>query len=94
VSELRRGSPAEAAGIALNDEIVAVNDVPVSQVPLAPALARIAAASNARLTLARRGVAYAVDVTVAADPSQAWSLVVRPNTTPAQAQHRGAWLGY
>jgi predicted metalloprotease with PDZ domain len=93
VSEVRRGSSAEAAGIGVNDEILAVNDVPVTRDQLAAALAKVGVGNTARITIARRGIARAIDVTLAADPAEAWSLAVRSNATPPQADHRNRWLG-
>jgi predicted metalloprotease with PDZ domain len=93
VGEVRRGSPAALAGIAIDDEIVATNDVPLGQTPLASALEKIGAGNTARITIARRGVTRTVDVVLAADPSQAWSLGVQAGPTSAQRQHRVAWLG-
>jgi predicted metalloprotease with PDZ domain len=79
VTEIRRGSPAAEAGIMLDDQ-------------LAPALLKIGAGNKARITIARRGIARALDVTLAADPAQAWSLAVRANSTAAQTGHRDRWL--
>jgi predicted metalloprotease with PDZ domain len=93
VTTVRRGSPAAQAGIDVNDAIVAVNDVPVSQSQLAPALARVGAGNSARITIGRRGIARAIDVTLAADPSQAWSLALKPDAAPAQRARLSAWLG-
>jgi len=92
VTELRRGSPAAEAGMMLDDQIIAINDVPVSQGELVAALAKIGAGNKARITIARRGIARALDVTLAADPAQAWSVAVRSNSTAAQTQHRDRWL--
>ena len=92
VTELRRGSPAAEAGMMLDDQIIAINDVPVSQGELVAALAKIGAGNKARITIARRGIARALDVTLAADPAQAWSVAARSNSTAAQTQHRDRWL--
>jgi predicted metalloprotease with PDZ domain len=92
VTEIRRGSPAAEAGMMLDDQIVAINDMPVSQDQLAAALARIGAGNKFRITIARRGIARALDATLTADPAQAWSLGVRSNSTTAQAQHRDRWM--
>ena len=92
VTELRRGSPAAEAGMMVDDQIIAIDDVPVSQAQMGAALARIGAGHKARIMIARRGIARALDVTLAADSAQAWSLAVRSNSTAAQAQHRDRWL--
>ncbi len=94
VTEVRRNSPAAEAGIDVGDEIIAVNDVPIAQAPLAPALTKIGAGNIARITVARRGIARAVDVTLAADPSSAWSLEVQANARPDQIAQRRSWLGH
>jgi predicted metalloprotease with PDZ domain len=92
VSEVRRGSPAEEAGIMRGDTIVAINDVSISQVSLASALASLAPGAQVKATLARRGVAYTVDVTLGRDPSQLWWLVPRADARPEQVSRRNAWL--
>ena len=74
------------------DTIVAINDVSISQVPLASALASLAPGAQMKATLARRGVAYTVDVTLGRDPSQLWWLTPRTDATPDQLAHRTAWL--
>jgi predicted metalloprotease with PDZ domain len=91
VTEVRRGSPAAEAGITSDDQIVAINDVPVAQDQITAELARIGAGNVARITIARRGIARTLDVTLSADPAEAWSLQVRPTSTPAQSQHRTHW---
>ncbi len=92
VSEVRRGSPAEEAGIMRGDQIISINDVPLSQVALGRALEALAPNARAQITLARRGIAFSADVTLARDPSQFWWLVPRADASPAQLAHRTAWL--
>jgi predicted metalloprotease with PDZ domain len=92
VTEVRRGSPAAEAGITVSDQIVAVNDAAVTSAQLAQALAAVGPGNTAHVTIARRGVTRTIDITLAADPADAWSLAVRTNSLPDQATHRTSWL--
>ncbi len=92
VAEVVRDSAAALAGIAIDDQIVAINDTPLPQGQLAAVLAGIGAGHPARITISRRGVPRVLNVTLGSDQRQAWQLEVSPSATAAQVQHRSRWL--
>ena len=91
VSEVRRGSPAADAGLDINDELVAVNDVEVGG-KLADRLATLAPGSTITFTVQRRGTTQRINVTLGADPAQLWSLTPAPDAKGNQTTHLKPWL--
>jgi predicted metalloprotease with PDZ domain len=91
VTEVRRASPAADAGLDINDELVAVNDVEVAD-KLNDRLAAFAPASKVTFTIQRRGMNQRIDVTLGTDPAQMWSLMLKPDATSNETAHVKAWL--
>jgi predicted metalloprotease with PDZ domain len=87
-----RGTPAFDAGIDVDDEIVAINDVRLPAGQLAARIAQFRPGETATFTISRRDLLRRLDVTFGTAPTQSWSLVVRPNATADQAAHLTAWL--
>jgi predicted metalloprotease with PDZ domain len=91
VTEVRRGSPAAAGSLDIDDELVAVNDAEVAG-KLDDRLATFAPGSNVTFTILRGGATLRVNLTLEADPAQRWSLALRPDPSRDQASHLRDWL--
>jgi predicted metalloprotease with PDZ domain len=93
VSEIRRGSPGFAAGLAMNDEIVSIDGKPLAPAGLAARLEELAPGTTVSVRVSRRNVVSSIAVTLQRDPSQQWSLSIAPSPSPEQAGHLKEWLG-
>lgn len=92
VAEVRRGSPADLAGISLTDEIVSVNGVELAPGQIAARMNQFAPGTTISIAINRRDVLRSIEVTLAADPGHGWSLGVSPMATSEQSRHLAAWL--
>jgi predicted metalloprotease with PDZ domain len=93
VSEVRRGSPAFAAGISVGDEITGINGEPVKPGQLATRVAQFTAGSKVAISLLRRNAVRTLEATLGADPAQAWTLSVSPVATQQERERFAQWLG-
>jgi predicted metalloprotease with PDZ domain len=93
VSQVRRGTPALAAGLNVDDEILAIDDVRVRADGLATRLEQYKPGDNVSLLVARRDRVIRLDATLGADPGRPWRLEVAPEASDAQKQRLAAWLG-
>lgn len=92
VTGVREGTPAYAAGLYVDDEIVAVNGFRVEGSP--DALVRIHhVGDRIELTVTRHDHLLSLPVVLGAEPKPTWKLEVRPDATPAQQAHLEAWIG-
>jgi predicted metalloprotease with PDZ domain len=91
VTEVRRGSPAAAAGLDIADELVALNDEDLSG-KLNEHLAPFAPGDTVTFTIRRRGETQRVGLKLGADPAAPWLLATVSNPTTAQTAHVSAWL--
>jgi predicted metalloprotease with PDZ domain len=93
VSQVRRGTPAFDAGVNVDDEILAIDDVRVRADGLAARMDQYRVGDRVRLLVARRDRLTGLDVTLAADPGRPWRLQVQPQQTAEQKARLEAWLG-
>ena len=89
VTGVRRGSPAAGAGMALLDEISAINGEPVPEGLFVERLARFSPGAKVALTVTRNGTARSIDVVLVVDPRHGWQLSPVPG---APSQHLDTWL--
>ncbi len=92
VTEVRRGSPAAAAGLDIGDEIVAIDGVATDGL-LAGVLAAHAPGDRLSVLIIRRGAPVAAEVTLAIEPGQLWQLGTRAGASAVQRAHLASWLG-
>jgi predicted metalloprotease with PDZ domain len=92
IVEIRRGSPAYAAGLSLNDEIVSINGVAITPEQLGARVGQFAAGTKITLVIKRHDITQSLDLTLATDPEHGWSLSVSPAPTVEQSRHLTAWL--
>ena len=93
VTVVRRGTPAHAAGVNTDDEILAVDDVRVRADGLVARMDQYKAGDTVRLLVARRDRLVTLDVTLAPEPGRPWRLQPRPDATAEQKARLSAWLG-
>ena len=93
VSQVRRGTPAFAAGLNVDDEILAIDDLRVRADGLASRLDQYKAGDRVRVLLARRDRLVTLEVTLAADPGRPWRLQPRPDATTEQKARLESWMG-
>lgn len=92
VSRVLDGTPAATAGLYVDDEIIALNDYRMSASQFADRLALYAPGEQVRLLVSRRDQLITLPITLAATPRETWTVIVRPDATPAQKAHLDAWL--
>ena len=93
VSVVRRGTPAHQAGVNVDDEILAIDDLRVRADGLVARMEQYKAGDTIRLLVARRDRMVTLDVTLAAEPGRPWRLQPRPDQTAEQKARLAAWLG-
>jgi predicted metalloprotease with PDZ domain len=91
VSEVRRGTPAESAGLNVDDEILAINGFRVRADQLAARLEQYASGAAMTLLVARRDQILTLEGRFGAEPPRQWRLEVDPSAAAAEAQ-RTRWL--
>ena len=85
ITSVRRGTAGIEAGLNVDDEIVAIDDVRVRAADgLAPRLAQYRPGDKVSFTVARRDRMMKIDVTLGTDPGRPWRLEQAPNATDEQ----------
>jgi predicted metalloprotease with PDZ domain len=92
VSQVRRESPAEAAGINVDDEIIAIDDFRILPERLDARLDQYRAGDRVRAVVARRDQLLPLDVTLGTEPARYGRLTVDPMAAEAAVQQRTRWL--
>ena len=92
VTEVRRGTPAHAAGVAVEDEILALDDYRVPPDRLPERLKAYRPGDSVTLLVARRERLVRLDAQLGRDPGEGWRLQVDPEATEEQRQRLAAWL--
>jgi predicted metalloprotease with PDZ domain len=91
VREVASGTPAQAAGLQVEDELLAIDD---ERLPaqLDDRLGRMRAGTQVELTIARRGRLRRMPLTLGARPADAWQLEVDPSANVTQRRALDVWL--
>jgi len=74
ISHVRRHTPAFVAGLNVDDELVAIDDVRVRADRLDERLEQYAPGNRVAVLVARRDRMLSIDVTLAAEPAKSWRL--------------------
>jgi len=93
VTQVRAGTPASAAGLSADDEILALGDYRVRADQLPARLAACRPGDKVSLLVARLDHLVHLEVTLGAEPVNRWKLSLRKDATPEQTAHLNAWLG-
>ena len=94
VSQVRRDTPGAAAGLNVDDEILAIDDVRVRADRIDARLAQYSAGDKVTLLVARREQMLELPLTFGAEPERRWRLELTPTPTDAQRQARQSWAGH
>jgi predicted metalloprotease with PDZ domain len=92
VTEVRRETPAHAAGINVDDEILAIGEHRVPAVGLDELLRYYAPGAEVSLLVARRGRLRRIPVTLGEKPTARWRLEAAPGASRQQIEQRTRWL--
>jgi predicted metalloprotease with PDZ domain len=93
VSQVRRQTPGLDAGLNVDDEILAIDDVRVRADGLVGRLDQYRPGDKVALLVARRDRLIRLDVTLGSEPGRAWRLEPLPNATEEQRKRLTAWIG-
>jgi predicted metalloprotease with PDZ domain len=93
VSQVRRGTPAHAAGLNVDDEILGIDDFRVRVDGLDRRLEQYAPGRGVTVLVARRDELMRIPVTLGREPADTWRLEPRPDASPDQQARRKAWSG-
>jgi predicted metalloprotease with PDZ domain len=92
VSQVRRETPGIAAGLNVDDEILAIDDFRVRADQLNARLEQYRPGDKVVLLVARRDKLMRLDVTLGAEPPRSWRLEINPAATETQMTRQREWL--
>jgi predicted metalloprotease with PDZ domain len=92
VAQVRRDSPSTAAGLNVDDEIIAIDDFRVRADQLATRLDQYMPGDKVRLLVARRDQLMTIGIAFGAEPARQWRLEVDPVATETDHRQRDRWL--
>jgi predicted metalloprotease with PDZ domain len=92
VTQVRRGTPAHAAGINVDDEILAIGDFRVRADQWNNRLDQYKPGDIVSVLVARREQLMRIDLTLGAEPARTWHLEVNPAATETQKRQLTRWL--
>jgi predicted metalloprotease with PDZ domain len=92
VTEVRRDTPAFAAGLNVGDELIALDDWRVPAGELDSRLERYRPGDEVSVLVARHGTLRRLPVTLGEAPNMDWTLAPVPAPTRTQQAHLRAWL--
>jgi len=92
VTQVRRGTPAFAAGLNVDDEILAMNGFRVHADQLNARLGQYRSGDQVALLVARRDELRTLEAVFGAEPPRQWRLEIDPAATGAQQHQRDLWL--
>jgi predicted metalloprotease with PDZ domain len=93
VTSIRRETPAHTAGLNVDDEILAIDDVRVRADGLAARLDQYRPGDKIGLLVARRDRLTRLELTLGSEPVRAYRVEVDPDATEAQRYRLISWLG-
>jgi predicted metalloprotease with PDZ domain len=93
VTSVRRETPALAAGLNVDDEILAIEDVRVRADGLTARLEQYKPNTKVALLVARRDRLMRLEVTLGAEPGRPFRLEVDPEASEAQKYRLMSWIG-
>jgi len=91
VSEVRRGSPAFAAGVSVGDEITAIDGEALPAGQLTARMGTRKPGTRITVSISREDVVRPVEITLGTDPGHGWALSVSPGATREQMRNLDAW---
>jgi predicted metalloprotease with PDZ domain len=92
VTQVQRDSPADVAGLNVDDEILAIDDFRVRADRLDNRLEQYQRGDKVSFLVARREQLVRIPVTFGVEPAKSWRLELNPAATDAQRRRLDAWL--
>jgi predicted metalloprotease with PDZ domain len=92
VSQVPRDTPAETAGLSVDDEILAVDNWRVTSEGWAQRLQQYAPGDTVELLISRRDQMIRVPIKLGEEPGKKWQLEINPQATDEQKLHLKVWL--
>ena len=92
ITQVQRGSPADVAGLNVDDEILAIDEFRVRADRLENRLEQYKSGDKVSVLVARREQLVRVPTTFGAEPQRAWRLEVNPAAAEVQRRLLDAWL--
>jgi predicted metalloprotease with PDZ domain len=92
VTQVKRGTPAFKAGVNVDDELIAIDDLRVRADRWEQRLEQYFPGERVHLLVARRERLLELPLTFGAEPSRMWRLEVDPIATPVQIGRLNSWL--
>ncbi len=92
VTKVPRETPAWRAGLNVEDEFLAIDDIRVRPDHLAQRLENYRPGDTVSILIARREILKRIELTLGAEPKQ-WQLEIIPERTDLQKQNLTNWLG-
>src|SRR5262245_15754014 len=92
ITQVQRGSPADVAGLNVDDEILAIDEFRVRVDRLENRLEQYKTGDKVSVLVARREQLVRIPMTFDAEPQKAWRLEVNPAASDAQRRLFDAWL--
>ena len=92
ITSVRRGTPGLEAGLNVDDEIIAIDDVRVRADGLAARLGQYKPGDKISVTVARRDRLMKLDVTLGPEPGRTWRLEPLPTATAEQTARLNALI--
>lgn len=92
VTVVRRETPAFAAGLNVDDEVIAIDGVRVTPDQWESRFEQYRPGERVQLTIARRGKLRELPATLGTEPPKVWKLQMVKEPSEAQKQNRQTWL--
>jgi predicted metalloprotease with PDZ domain len=92
VTQVRRDTPGEASGLAVEDEIIALDEYRVTAAEWPSRVELYQPGDIVSILVARRDALERFDLKLGAPLVEEWNLRTRSDATPAQREHLRAWL--
>ena len=92
VAQVQRGSPADAAGLNVDDEILAIDEFRVRADRLDNRLEQYRNGDKVSFLVARREQLVHIPLTLGAEPQKAWHIELNPAATEVQRRLLDGWL--
>jgi len=92
ITQVQRGSPADIAGLNVDDEILAIDEFRVRADRLDNRLDQYKTGEKVSVLVARREQLVRVPTTFGVEPQKAWRLELNPSATEAQRRLLDGWL--
>ena len=92
VAQVQRDSPADVAGLNVDDEILAIDDFRVRADRLDNRIEQYQRGDKVAFLVARREQLVRIPVTFGAEPAKGWRLELNPAATDTQRRQLDAWL--